>query len=248
MPAMSANPWFVDAFTADYLDVYAHRDEAAAAREAQGVLSLLRHDRASQRLLELAAGAGRHALAFAAQRCHVTCLDLSADLTARARAAGLRTVRGDMRELPFRDWSFDTVTCLFSSFGYFADDADHERSLREIARVLTPGGRVLLDLMDRETVSRHLVPQGMEVIGETTVEVERAVTRDGRRVEKSIRMIRSDHPARAWRESVRLFTADELDALATRARLELEASYGDYDGRPHESGRTRRLVVLRRPR
>ena len=245
---MTANPWFVDAFTADYLDVYAHRDEAAAAREAKGVLSLLRHERRSQRLLDLAAGAGRHALAFAAERCHVTCLDLSDDLTRRARAAGLRTVRADMRALPLRDWCFDSITCLFSSFGYFSDDREHEDTLREMARVLTPGGRALLDLMDPETVARHLVPQGVEVMGENTLEVERRITPDGRRVEKSIRMIRSDRPARAWRESVRLFSGDELETLADRARLELEATYGDYDGRPFEAGRTRRLIVLRRPR
>jgi len=47
---------------------------------------------------------------------------------------------------------------------------------------------------------------------------------------------------------VRLFTGDELQELSTRARLRLEATYGDFDGRPHVPGETRRLIVLRKPR
>lgn len=247
MTRMSSQPWFIDAFTADYLDVYAHRDEAAAAREAKGALSLLHHRRARGRLLDLAAGAGRHALAFAAERCHVTCVDLSADLTERARQRGLRTVRGDMRALPFRDWAFDSVTCLFSSFGYFETDAEHSATLVDIARVLCPGGRVLLDLMDGETVARRLVPQGVDLVGDLIVEVERSLTPDGRRVEKWIRLVRGDRLEKAWKESVRLFSAPEIDALARGAGLTPVSVHGDYDGRPHVSGETRRLVVLEKP-
>jgi hypothetical protein len=30
--------------------------------------------------------------------------------------------------------------------------------------------------------------------------------------------------------------------------LRVEAQFGDFDGRPHASGETRRLLVLRKPR
>jgi SAM-dependent methyltransferase len=241
-------PWFVEAFRADYLDVYAHRDEAAASREVRGALSLLRHDRERGHLLDLAAGAGRHSQAFQAERCNVTCLDLSADLVNACAERGLRTVRADMRAIPFRDWAFDSVACLFSSFGYFDDDAQHQQTLDEIARVLAPEGAVLLDLMDRDTVRMHLVPQSVDIIDEAVIEVERALVDDGRRVEKSIRLVRNDCQSRSWLESVRLFTAPEIEAMARRAKLEVETVVGDYDGRPHKPGETRRLVVLRKPR
>ena len=248
MSGMPDSPWFVEAFRADYLDVYKHRSDEAAVREVRGALSLLRHDRERGRLLDLAAGSGRHSMAFAAERCHVTCLDLSDDLTVACAARGLRTVRADMRAIPFRDWSFDSVACMFSSFGYFQDEAEHQQTLCEIARVLTPGGAVLLDLMDPETIHLHLVPQSVEMVGEAIIEVERCMTDDGRRVEKSIRFVRNDCNARTWRESVRLFTGSELKSLATRAQLEIETQVGDYEGHPHRSGETRRLVVMRKPR
>ena len=250
MGAMSPSvqtPWFVEAFRADYLEVYSHRDEASAAREAKAALSLLRHDASAGILLDLAAGAGRHSKAFKTQGCRVVCLDLSVDLTRRSRDAGLVTVLGDMRALPFGDWSFRAVTCLFSSFGYFEAEDEHRRTLRDIARVLEPGGAVLLDLMDRDTVRYNLRPQDVEMVGEMTIEVERALVDGGKRVEKSIRIMRSDCEPRAWIESVRLFTEDELEELAADARLVIERTVGDYDGRPVVAGETRRLVVLRKP-
>jgi hypothetical protein len=45
---------------------------------------------------------------------------------------------------------------------------------------------------------------------------------------------------------VRLFTAEELVALANAARLRVAGTWGDFDGRPHQAGVTRRIVVLRK--
>jgi SAM-dependent methyltransferase len=248
MRAMSVStPWFVDAFTNSYLEVYAHRDETSARREAAGALSLLRHDGGQGPLLDLCSGAGRHSRAFRTAGCPVVCFDLSPDLVLQSAAIGLPTVRGDMRALPFRGGSFAAVTCLFSSFGYFETDAEHGATLLEIARVLAPGGRALLDLMDRETVRCQLRPQSVEVTEGRTIEVERALSDDGSRVEKAVRLRRSGAPTRLWHESVRLFTSDELQVLANGAGLLVERTCGDYDGRPHVPGETRRLLLLRKP-
>jgi SAM-dependent methyltransferase len=55
-----------------------------------------------------------------------------------ARGEGHAVVRGDARELPFADGSFDTVVCHLA-FMFFAD----ARAVVELARVLAPGGRFL---------------------------------------------------------------------------------------------------------
>ncbi|MFT7465587.1 MAG: SAM-dependent methyltransferase [Pseudohongiellaceae bacterium] len=247
MRPMSSQPWYVEAFTADYLDVYPHRDELGATREIQAVLGYLSFDREHHRLLDLASGAGRHSLALRAEQCHVTCLDLSADLTLRSREAGLDTVRADMRKLPFADGSFDAVTMLFSSFGYFDDDADHQATLCDIARVLAPGGSLFLDLMDRDTVSSNLVPEGTERRDDMVIEVQRSMTVGNRRVEKTIAMTRPGGSPRRWLESVRLFTGEEINALAAGAGLAVAGTWGDYEGGPHVAGQSRRLVLLRKP-
>ena len=244
---MRTAPWYVEAFTEAYLDVYPHRDESSAAREARGTLNLLRYEASQGRLLDLAAGAGRHARAFRLLRCPVVCLDLSAPLTRRSAALGLPTVRGDMRALPLAEQSFAAVACLFSSFGYFESEDDHLRVLHEVERVLRPGGGVLLDLMDPETVRFKLRQQDVEQVDGRTVEIERALIEGGRRVVKQIRMIRDGSASMTWQESVRLFTLDEVESLAVRARLRLAGVWGDFDGRPHLPGETRQIVALRKP-
>jgi SAM-dependent methyltransferase len=234
---MPTAPWYVEAFTEAYLDVYAHRDAAGGEREARGTLNLLRYTGAQGRMLDLCSGAGRHARAFRLLRCPVTCLDLSPQLVLKSAALGLPTVRADMRAL----------ACLFSSFGYFETDEQHLAVLQEVARVLRPGAAALFDLMDPQTVRYKLKVQDVEQANGRIVEVERALVDGGRRVEKQIRVYRDGSATQSWHESVRLFTLDEFEALAVRARLRFEGAWGDYDGRPHLPGETRQIVVLRRP-
>src|SRR5215212_2658906 len=58
----------------------------------------------------------------------------------RARAAGLRLARADMRAIPFQSQRFDVVTS-FDVMQYVADDAG---VLKEMARVVKPGGGIVV--------------------------------------------------------------------------------------------------------
>ncbi len=71
---------------------------------------------------------------------------------ANARAEGVadraRVETADMRRLPFPDASFDVV---LSSWAVHSLDAPADRALAEMARVLRPGGTILLtDIVHRE--------------------------------------------------------------------------------------------------
>jgi SAM-dependent methyltransferase len=99
------------------------------------------------RVLDLASGTGEPAISLASRvgpKGHVTALDLSAELLeiaeqrARQRELTNFSVReADAHELPFPDRSFDLATCRFGVMFF----ADCERALRELHRVLKPGGR-----------------------------------------------------------------------------------------------------------
>ncbi|MBM3218979.1 MAG: class I SAM-dependent methyltransferase [Candidatus Rokubacteria bacterium] len=71
-------------------------------------------------------------------------VDLAAALLAlaRQRVPAAALARGDLTALPYADGSFDVVSCCGSTLS-FVDDPD--RALAEIARVLRPGGRVVLE-------------------------------------------------------------------------------------------------------
>jgi SAM-dependent methyltransferase len=97
---------------------------------------------AGTRLLDVGCGAGL-ALRYAADRgAEAAGLDASAAMVAHARrrVPGAQVVQGDIEELPFADGRFDVVTG-FNSFQY-ATSPGH--ALREAARVLAPGGRILV--------------------------------------------------------------------------------------------------------
>ena len=61
---------------------------------------------------------------------------------ARARVAAASFGHADVQALPYRDQTFDAVTCLGSTLS-FVEDAD--AALGELARVLKPAGRLLLE-------------------------------------------------------------------------------------------------------
>lgn len=100
--------------------------------------------RAGDRVLDVACGTGNAAIPAAVAGGDVTALDLTPELfgpgRARARTAGvdLRWVEGDAEDLPFPDDSFDVVLSTFGCM--FAPR--HEAAAAEIARVLSPGGRL----------------------------------------------------------------------------------------------------------
>lgn len=95
------------------------------------------------RLLDLATGSGDLALTIAKKLpgVQITGADFCAEMLEVARAKGLtRTVVADALALPFEDASFEAVTVAFG----LRNMADWAAALREIARVLTPGGHLLV--------------------------------------------------------------------------------------------------------
>ena len=91
-------------------------------------------------VLDTCCGTGDLALAAERAGGHVTGLDFSERMLERARrkSASVRWVRGDALALPFADGSFDAATV---GFGIRNVD-DLEAGLRELVRILRPGGRL----------------------------------------------------------------------------------------------------------
>ncbi|HYV99121.1 MAG TPA: class I SAM-dependent methyltransferase, partial [Gemmatimonadaceae bacterium] len=113
------------------------------------------------RILDCPCGQGRHATLFADAGYDVTGADYSRPLLRVAqRDAGRGTtfVRADARELPKR-WTgrFDAVFSLGASFGFFATPAEDAATLASYARVLGPGGVLVLHAANRDGVVSHFI-------------------------------------------------------------------------------------------
>ena len=115
-------------------------------------------------ILDCPTGYGRHSIVLAEEGYQVTGLDRSATLLAEAKSAGgdadwPRFVRGDYRDLPFEDASFDAVFNLFSSLGYL-ERAEDVGVLREFKRVLRPGSALVMETAHRDGFARFARPSG----------------------------------------------------------------------------------------
>jgi len=107
------------------------------------------------RILDVGSGAGqiiRHLLQTAQPDAEIVGFDLSAEMLRRARerldSDRPFFVAADMMQMPFRDNSFDCVTC-----GYVLEHIpDPLPGLSEFARVLKPGGVALL-LVTEDSIS-----------------------------------------------------------------------------------------------
>lgn len=234
--------WFERWFGEEYLDLYRHRDE----EEAERLVALLWRrgvGRAGDRVLDLACGAGRHTAALGRRGAQVVGLDLAMPLlvTARHRGAG-PLLRGDMRALGLRSQSFGAVLNLFTSFGYFDSDQEHERVLREVSRVLRPGGVFILDFLNAPAVRSSLVPRDELAMGTTVVVQERRLSEDGRFVTKTIHL---GGEGRSFMERVRLYERSDLEAMLASAGLAPEEALGDYRGAPHDATSPRLILVAR---
>ncbi|HEY1367698.1 MAG TPA: bifunctional demethylmenaquinone methyltransferase/2-methoxy-6-polyprenyl-1,4-benzoquinol methylase UbiE [Gaiellaceae bacterium] len=96
--------------------------------------------RAGDDVLDVCCGTGDLAIAARRRGARVVGLDFSERMLARARRKGpdVEWLRGDALHLPFPDASFDSATVGFG----VRNLEDLEAGLRELRRVLRPGGRV----------------------------------------------------------------------------------------------------------
>ena len=100
-------------------------------------------DLRDRRVLELGCGAAAGARWLKTQGAEVAALDLSAGMLRHAREAANRSgvrvplVQADALALPFADGAFDVVCTAFGAVPFVADSG---AVMREVARVLRPGG------------------------------------------------------------------------------------------------------------
>jgi SAM-dependent methyltransferase len=149
----SAGAWFSELFNADFFLGAPATSSAHTEREAEFIARAL-GVASGGRLLDLACGYGRHAIALAARGYDLVGLDLSLDMLkaalARAQKASLaiKFVHGDMRDLNFQQ-VFDGAFCVDTSFGYFSEP-ENLMVLRGLSDALKSGGRLLLDVANRD--------------------------------------------------------------------------------------------------
>jgi len=123
------------------------------------------------KILDLCCGQGRHSLELGRRYFkNVEGLDRSHYLIQKAKAQGkkedinIRFREGDARKIPYGPDCFDTVMILGNSFGYFETIQDDLRVLKEVFKILTPWGKLLIQITDGEYLRKNFQSRSWEWI------------------------------------------------------------------------------------
>lgn len=240
-------PWFEEVFDEDYLRTLPFMTSDQTLREVAFIKEALNPPPEGQ-ILDVGCGYGRHAIELGQRGLRVTGIDLSLPLLIRAadesqrRALNVNFVHADMREMAF-DSQFDGAYCALTTFGYF-DEETNLRVATSIFRALKPGGRFLMDTLNRDYIVHELPTRvwwegdGCVVLEEvdfnfhtSRVTVRRSsVFQDGRQVEHEI--------------SIRAYSLHELGKLMRQAGFRVLEVSGSLATKGHFFGATSRNILM----
>jgi SAM-dependent methyltransferase len=240
-------PWFEEVFDEDYLRTLPFMTAEQTLREVAFIKESLRPPTEAE-ILDVGCGYGRHAIELGQGGYRVTGIDLSLPLLIRAadesqrRALSVNFVHADMREMAF-DGQFDGAYSFLTSFGYF-DEETNLKVAASVYRSLKPGGRFLLDTINRDYIVSDLPTRvwwegdGCVVLEEVDfnfqtnrLTVRRSIVfQDGRQVEHDI--------------SIRAYSLHELSKLLRQAGFRVLEVSGSVATRGHFFGSTSRSVII----
>jgi 2-polyprenyl-3-methyl-5-hydroxy-6-metoxy-1,4-benzoquinol methylase len=146
--------WWKEYFDEPYAKAILESFEERASGEVdfiEDVLSLP----GNAKILDLCCGLGRHSIELAKRGYKVTGVDVTGDYleTARnktkKREVKIDFIESDMRDISFNK-KFDAVINMFTSFGFFEEENDNFKVLKNVSNALKPGGKFLIDVINRD--------------------------------------------------------------------------------------------------
>jgi SAM-dependent methyltransferase len=233
----------INAYSQTWFDLFLETRPPAATEREVAFLARQLPNPPYTRLLDLCCGQGRHANVLALRSYEVVGVDRDAAALAVARRnapSAVTYLQGDMRELEGVAGRFHGVLCLWQSFGYF-DPATNRDVLRQAARKLEPGGRLILDVYNRPFWEAH---QGTWQFERKGTAVRATQRMQGERLTVHLEYgDGSGSDTFEWQ----LFTAEEIGRLARACGLRtVLACSGFEEGRAVTAEEHAMQVVLER--
>ena len=242
----STNPkpkkWYASWFDSPYYHIlYKERNY----REAQLFMDTITHylnlpEKA--KVLDLACGKGRHAIYLNQLGFDVVGADLSENSIAEATKNTNDTLHfqvHDMRE-PY-DEKFDAIFNLFTSFGYFENEADNLKTLIAIKESLSEYGFAVIDFMNVNQVIENLVAEETKIVDKITFHIKRSHV--DHFIIKEIDF-EDEGETYHFTEKVSAFTLDDFQSMMDQAGIYLLDTFGDYKLKKFHKKDSERLIMI----
>lgn len=235
--------WFASWFDTKYYHIlYKERNY----REAQIFMDNLTHylnlpEKA--KVLDLACGKGRHSIYLNQLGYTVLGVDLSENSIAEAVKNATETLHfevHDMRE-PMIE-KYDAIFNLFTSFGYFENESDNQKTLVSIKESLSDYGFAVIDFMNVHHVIDNLIAQEVKIVDGIEFKIKRFVSQDNFII-KEIDF--EDNGAQFhYKEKVKAFTLNDFQAMMVEAGIYLLDTFGDYKLKKFHKKDSERLIMI----
>jgi len=195
-------------------------------------------------VLDLCCGPGRHSVELARRGFTVTGVDLSPFLLGKARERGgeavlsIDWVQEDMRNFR-RPESFDLACSLFTSFGYFEQEDDDLKVLRNIHASLKADGTFIIDVISKERLARVWKDAICTDYPDGTLVVQRPqVLPDWTRIRNTWLLVRGESH-RSFQFEHNIYSGRELKERLFDCGFAEVRLFGDLQGAPYglEAGR-----------
>ena len=239
----SDDTWFASWFDTPYYHIlYKDRDYEEAQLFMDNITAYLNLPDDSK-ILDLACGKGRHSIYLSKLGYDVTGADLSENSIAEAskfESDNLHFVVHDMRE-PMNE-KFDAIFNLFTSFGYFDDDADNIRTLKSICASLSEYGFGVIDFMNVGRVIKNLVPEETKTVEGIDFHIKRYHLDN--HIFKEITFTDKGKNFH-FTEKVQALTLSDFEQMMDEAGINLLDVFGDYKLRKYNSESERLIMVFK---
>lgn len=224
--------------------------------EVNGIIKMLQL-KPGDKVLDIPCGYGRHCKFFAQKGYKITGVDLSNKLMEIAKAKynhpNITYIKGDMTGINLRE-KFDVCLNLYISFGFYRNNNDNLRVLKNVSRHLKPGGKFLLELVnpfnavskERISGSRFEESENYYAIIKKTIEPATMWENYNLRIiEKA-----SGREIKNMNVGYYLYTIPEITRMAGQAGFKLKKYYGggyhDFSGKPYQFDSARIIAVFER--
>jgi SAM-dependent methyltransferase len=237
------NHWYHDFFDGTAVDFWI----AAAPPPDEDIAFLRSVFPDGSEILDVACGAGRHAIPLARAGYRVAGVDISADFLDRARRASDLAIewhQRDMRDLPWKG-RFDGVLCFGNSFGYLGR-AGTRASIASIAGAMKQGALFVLDTGSiAESILPALQQRRWIEIGDILFLSSAAYDVNESRLDVEYTFVRGNsRETKTAHTSV--FTTGELRDMFEAYGLEVESMLASPKGEPFRLGSPRLILTARK--
>lgn len=242
--------WFVDWFDSPYYHIlYKYRNNCEAELFIDNLIKYLAPV-SNAKFLDLACGKGRHSFYVNKKGYDVVGVDLSPENILQAQKLvqpnnikptnSLEFFVRDMRAINFSN-EFDYVLNLFTSFGYFEDDAEDSKTIKAITDALKPNGILVLDFMNVKKVLSNLIQSEVKTNDEVTFTITKKI--ENNFIIKQIEFIDKGKKY-SYTERVKILTQSHFSNYFAANNLKILDIKGNYELESFDENSSNRLIII----